>query len=62
MQQTVTSPTKLILIANAVILAVATLLQAHATPGKDIVMSLLFLTWVGLFIWHMTSAHMARTS
>ncbi len=53
---TPSASTKFIIVGNAVILAIATLLQVHAPAFKDGIMGLLFAAWIVLLVWHMQTA------
>ncbi len=47
--------TTIILIANAAILVMGTLVQMMNTPARDAILSILFVAWIGLFAWRIIS-------
>jgi hypothetical protein len=48
--------TSIILWGNALLLIVGTLAQNWDSPFRHLVLSIVFVAWLGLFAWHVMSA------
>lgn len=49
-------PQKLVILTNAILLAVGAMIQGVDSPARDIIMSGLFTVWVGTFIWYVMAS------
>lgn len=51
--------TKIILFANAAILVIGTFTEMSGSPVRMAIMSILFVAWAALLVWHVSSSRVS---